>query len=71
MRVDAPWGTLLLKFDTLWALEQLRSQPNDTLYLSPKSSKYNITITNGLIAFKFYNEVKYLKLHKKNCQELD
>ena len=30
MRVDTPWGTLLLKFDTLWGLEQLRSQPNDT-----------------------------------------
>ena len=28
--VDTPWGTLLLKFDTLRALEQLRSQPNDT-----------------------------------------
>ena len=31
MRVDTPWGTLLLKFDTLRGLEQLRSQPNDTL----------------------------------------
>ena len=30
MRVDTPWGTLLLKFDTLRGLEQLRSQPNDT-----------------------------------------
>ena len=28
--VDTPWGTLLLKFDTLRGLEQLRSQPNDT-----------------------------------------
>ena len=28
-------------------------------------------ITNGPIAFKFYTEVKYLKLHKKNCQWLD
>ena len=27
----SPWGTLLLKFDTLLELEQLRSQPNDTL----------------------------------------
>ena len=25
-----PWDTLLLKFDTLRGLEQLRSQPNDT-----------------------------------------
>ena len=25
MRVDTCWGTLLLKFDTLWALEQLHS----------------------------------------------
>ena len=30
MRVDTPWGELLLKFDTLRGLEQLRSQPNDT-----------------------------------------
>ena len=30
MRVDTPRGTLLLKFDTLRALEQLRSRPNDT-----------------------------------------
>ena len=30
MRVDTPWGTLLLKFDTLRALEQLHSWPNDT-----------------------------------------
>ena len=30
MRVDTPWGILLLKFDTLRWLEQLLSQPNDT-----------------------------------------
>ena len=28
-------------------------------------------ISNGPIAFKFYTEVKYLKLHQKNCQWLD
>ena len=56
--------TLLLKFDTRLALEQLRSQPNDSRI--PKSSKYNISICNGPIAFKFYTEVKYQKLHKKN-----
>ena len=61
-----PWGTLLLKFDTLRGLE--RSQ---TTLVSPKSSKCNISITNGPIAFKFHTEVKYLKLHKKNCQWLD
>ena len=32
MWVDALRGTLLLIFDILRALEQLRSQPNDTLY---------------------------------------
>ena len=30
MTVDTPRGVLPLKFDTLRALEQLRSQPNDT-----------------------------------------
>ena len=30
--VNTPGGTLLLKFDTLRALEQLRSKPNDTMY---------------------------------------
>ena len=35
--------------------------------VAPKSSKCNISISNGPIAFKFYTEVKYLKLHK-NCQ---
>ena len=29
-----PCGTLLLKFDTLRGLEQLRSQPNDTQILT-------------------------------------
>ena len=33
--------------------------------VSPKSSKCNISITNGPIAFKFDTEVKYLKLHTK------
>ena len=32
-----------------------------------KSSKWNISITNGPIAYNFYTEVKYLKL----CQWLD
>ena len=63
MWVDTPWDTLPLKFDTLQALEQLCSQPNDTV--SPKSSKFNISISNGPIVFKFYIEVKYLKLHKQ------
>ena len=37
--------------------------------VSPKSSKCNISIkSNGPIAFKFYTEVKYLKLHKKKDQ---
>ena len=39
--------------------------------VSPKSSKCNISISNSPIAFKFYTEVKYLKLHKINCQWLD
>ena len=30
-----------------------------------KSSKCNISISNGRIAFAFYTEVKYLKLHKQ------
>ena len=34
-----------------------------TKLVSPKSSKCNISISNGLIAFQFYAEVKYLKLH--------
>ena len=33
--------------------------------VSPKSSKYNISKSNGPIAFNFYTEVKYLKLHQK------
>ena len=41
---------------------QLRSQ---TTLVSPKSSKCNISITNGPVAFKFDTEVKYLKLHTK------
>ena len=36
--------------------------------VSPKSSNCNISISNGPIAFKFYTEVKNLKLHKKKCQ---
>ena len=31
--------------------------------VSPRSSKCNISISNGPIAFKFYTEVKYLKQH--------
>ena len=41
----------MLKFGTLRGLEQLRSQSNDTR-ISP-------------IAFKFYTDVKYLKLHQQ------
>ena len=40
----------------------VRSQ---TTLASPKSWKCNISISNSPIAFKFYTEVKYLKLHKK------
>ena len=36
--------------------------------VSPKSSKCNISISNAPIAFKFYTEVTYLKLHTKYCQ---
>ena len=39
-----------------------------TTLVSPKSFKNNISISNGPIAFKFYTEVKYLKLHTNNCQ---
>ena len=35
-----------------------------TTLVSPKSSNCNISISNGPIAFKFYTEVKNLKLHK-------
>ena len=38
--------------------------------VSPKSSKCIISITNGPIAFKFYTEVKYLKLHTKIVDDL-
>ena len=39
---------------------------SQTTLVSPKSSKCNnISISNGPIAFKFYTEVKNLKLHKK------
>ena len=40
-----------------------------TTLVSPKSSKCNISISNGPIAFKFYTEVKNLKLHKKNVND--
>ena len=65
MRVDPPppWGTLLFRFDTLWALEQLRLQPNDTLY--PHIFKCNISIGNCPLALKINTEVKYLKLQTK------
>ena len=33
-------------------------------YVSPKSLKCNISISNGPIAFKFYTEMKHLKLHQ-------
>ena len=36
-----------------------------TTLVSPKSSKCNISISNGPIAFTFYTEVKHPKLHKK------
>ena len=36
-----------------------------TTLVSPKSSKCNISISNGPIALKFCTEVKYLKLHTK------
>ena len=36
--LDTPYGVFLLKFDTLRALEQLRSQQNDTV--SPKSHQF-------------------------------
>ena len=54
-----PWGTLLLEFDTLRRLEQLRSQPNNTHIHQILKMQY-LHITNGLIVFKFYTEVKYL-----------
>ena len=62
-----PWATLILKFDTLRELEQLLSQPNDTC---PKYSKCNISISNCLIAFKFYTGVKYHNLHANNVNDL-
>ena len=62
--------SFIYAIDTLRAIEQLRSQPNDTL--SPKSLKCNTCISksNLLIGFKFDTGMKYLKLHKKNCQWL-
>ena len=36
-----------------------------TTFVSPKSSKCNISISSGPIAFTFVTEVKYLKLHNK------
>ena len=53
---------LLLKFDTLSALEQLSSQPNDTV--SPKSSEYNINtqtafVDDTFVAPQFF-EMQYL-----------
>ena len=60
----------------LWQRDVKLQQTKPKLHLlttlvSPKSSKCNISISNGPIAFKFYTEVKYLKLHKKNGQWLD
>ena len=52
-------GTLLLKFDT----------PSTRTLVFPKSSKCNISINNGPIAFKFDAEVKYMKLLKKNVND--
>ena len=71
MRVDTPppppRGTLVLKFDTLRGLEQLRSQPNDTCI--PQIFKMQYLRKYGLIAFKFYTEVKNLKLHTKDFND--
>ena len=43
MWVDTLWGTLLLKFDTLRELAQLRSKMFQTTLVSPKSSKRNVS----------------------------
>ena len=39
--------------------------------VSHKSTKLNISISNGPIAFKLYTEVKNPMLHNKNCEWLD
>ena len=59
-----PWGTLLL---LIWCSPRTRTTAFTAKWhsVSPKSSKCNISISNGPIVFKFYTEVKYLKLHTK------
>ena len=61
MTVDIPpWGTLPLKFDTT------RSENYITAFAAKRHSlKYNISITNRLIALKFNTRVKYLNLYLK------
>ena len=55
---------------TKWSMTRLIPKLRSLRTLvSPKSSKCNISIGNGPIAFTFYTEVMYLKLHgwPKSC----
>ena len=77
-------GQIMIRYDFMWArwviLSNVRTDCFQIVYRGEvpeptykklsmtKSSKCNISISNGPIAFKFYTEVKYLKLHTKNCQ---
>ena len=64
MRVDTPLRYVAIE---IWYPPRTRTTAprSQTTLVSPKYSKCNISISNGLIAFKFYTEVKNLKLHKK------
>ena len=68
MRVDTPWGTLLLIYGTHRATRTTAFVM--TLFVFLKVCKCNISITNCQIALKLYTGVKHQKVHKK-CQWLD
>ena len=56
----------------IWQFQSTRTTAFvTTIYVSPKSSKCNISITNCQIALKFDTGVQHQKVHTKNCQWLD
>ena len=66
MRVDTLMRYIAIEiYDTLPSTRTTVFAAKRHCLVSHKSSKCNISINNGLIAFKFDTEVKYLKRHKK------
>ena len=69
MRVDT---TLRYVTFGMWHPQSTRTAALvTTLYVSPKSIKCIISITNSQIALKFYTRVKLQKVHTNNGQWLD